>query len=129
MVHIYFDAATNQQTGDNGLGVWVKMSNGNVVTFTERRTGLSSVQAELAALVFALKQAEALKNESTFLFYSDAETIVRALEQRFMRDKSVKSLFLEALITYDELPVTFIKWIPRAENRADAVAKAALLGE
>ncbi|EPE61501.1 hypothetical protein L479_02103 [Exiguobacterium sp. S17] len=128
MVHVYFDAATNQQTGENGLGVWLKTSEGAVVTFTEMRTGLSSVQAELAALVFALKQAEALEGESTFLFYSDAETIVRALEQRFMKDKSVKSLFLEALIAYDELPVTFIKWIPRADNRADLVAKAALLG-
>ncbi|TCI80291.1 reverse transcriptase-like protein [Exiguobacterium sp. SH0S1] len=128
MVHVYFDAATNQQTGENGLGVWLKASDGTVITFTEKRTGLSSVQAELAALVFALKQAEALEGESTFLFYSDAETIVRALEQRFMKDKSVKPLFLEALIAYDELPVTFIKWIPRADNRADSVAKAALLG-
>lgn len=127
MVHIYFDAATNQRTKENGLGVWLKTSDGTVVTFAEKRSGLSSVQAELAALVFALKQAEALQGESTFMFYSDADTIVHALEQRFMKDKSVKPLFLEALIAYDELPNTFIKWIPRADNRADDVAKRALL--
>ncbi|WP_215141341.1 reverse transcriptase-like protein [Exiguobacterium qingdaonense] len=128
MVHIYFDAATNQTTGDNGIGVWMKTSDGTVSTFKQRVQGLTSVHAELAACAFALEQAHALEGETSFMLYSDAEVIVRALEQRFMKDASAKPLFLKALIAYDELPHVFIKWIPRAENRADSVAREALNG-
>ncbi|WP_114165646.1 reverse transcriptase-like protein [Exiguobacterium sp. TNDT2] len=127
MVHIYFDAATNQVTGENGLGVWVKATDGTVSTYITKRIGLTSVQAELAALTFALEQAHTFTDESTFMFYSDAETVVRALEQRFLKDQSVRPLFVKALTLYDELPNKFIKWIPRAENRAHDVAKQALL--
>lgn len=127
MVHIYFDAATNQSTGDNGLGVWMKSSEGVVTTHKKRVQGLSSVHAELAACRFALEQAHALEGETSFMIYSDADTIVRALEQRFMKDRSAKPIFLEALIAYDELPTAFIKWIPRGENRADLIAREALL--
>ena len=80
-----------------------------------------------AALAFALEQAHTLTDESTFMFYSDAETVVRALEQRFLKDQSVRPLFVKALTLYDELQNKFIKWIPRAENRAHDVAKQALL--
>ncbi|MFN4214273.1 reverse transcriptase-like protein [Exiguobacterium sp.] len=126
MVHIYFDAATNQQTGAIGLGVWVKTSDGMVSTHTRKTSGLTSAQAELAALGFALEHAHRLDGETTFMLHSDAETIVRALEQRFLKDHSVKPLFLKALIAYDDLPVTFIKWVPRSENKADRIAKQAL---
>ncbi|WP_214824568.1 reverse transcriptase-like protein [Exiguobacterium sp. s28] len=127
MVHIYFDAATNQEAGENGLGVWVKTTDGTVSTYITKRIGLTSVQAELAALAFALEQVHTLTDESTFMFYSDAETVVRALEQRFLKDQAVRPLFVKALTLYDELPNKFIKWIPRAENRAHDVAKQALL--
>ncbi|RHB50986.1 reverse transcriptase-like protein [Exiguobacterium sp. AM39-5BH] len=127
MVHIYFDAATNQQTGENGLGVWIKTTDGTVTAHIKQRSGLTSVQAELAALVFALELGHTLSDESTFMFYSDAETVVRALEQRFLKDQSMRSLFVKALTLYDELPNKFIKWIPRAENRAHDVAKRALM--
>lgn len=127
LVHIYFDAATNQVTGENGLGVWVKATDGTVSTYITKRIELTSVQAELAALTFALEQAHTFTDESTFMFYSDAETVVRALEQRFLKDQSVRPLFVKALTLYDELPNKFIKWIPRAENRAHDVAKQALL--
>ncbi len=126
LVHIYFDAATNQQTGLNGLGVWIRRSDGTVSTHRKCVSGLTSVHAELAALVFALEQAHLLEGETTFMIYSDAETIVRALEQRFLKDTSARPLFLEALIAYDDLSVTFLKWVPRSENRADTVAKQAL---
>ncbi len=129
LVHIYFDAATNQQTSEVGLGVWMKTSDGTVSIHTHKTSGLTSVQAELAALRFALEQAHRLHGETTFMIHSDAETIVRALEQRFLKDCSVKPLFLEVLIAYDELPVTFIKWVPRSENKADRVAKQALSRE
>ncbi len=127
LVHIYFDAATNQEAGENGLGVWVKTTDGTVSTYITKRIGLTSVQAELAALAFALEQVHTLTDESTFMFYSDAETVVRALEQRFLKDQAVRPLFVKALTLYDELPNKFIKWIPRAENRAHDVAKQALL--
>ena len=127
MVHIYFDAATNQETRDNGLGVWIKLTDGTVSTYIEKRVRLTSAQAELAALAFALEQAHELTGESTFMFFSDAETVVRALEQRFLKDKSMRPLFVKALTLYDELPNKFIKWIPRAENRAHDVAKRVLM--
>ncbi len=127
LVHIYFDAATNQEIGENGLGVWIKTTDGTVSTYIAKRVGLTSVQAELAALAFALEQAHTLPDESTFMFYSDAETVVRALEQRFLKDQSMRPLFVKALTLYDELPNKFIKWIPRAENRAHEVAKRALM--
>ncbi len=127
LVHIYFDAATNQEAGENGLGVWIKTTDGTVSTYIAKRVGLTSVQAELAALAFALEKAHTLTDESTFMFYSDAETVVRALEQRFLKDQAVRPLFVKALTLYDELPNKFIKWIPRAENRAHDVAKQALL--
>lgn len=127
MVHIYFDAATNQDSGESGLGIWVKTTDGTVTAFHTKRLGLTSVQAELAALVFALEQAHALKDESTFMFYSDADTVVRSLEQRFLKDQAVRPMFIEALTLYDELPNKFIKWIPRVENRAHDVAKQALM--
>ena len=126
LVHIYFDAATNQTTGENGIGVWIKSSEGTVSTFKRRMQGLTSVHAELAACAYALEQAHALKGETSFMLYSDAEVIVRALEQRFMKDASAKPLFLKALIAYDELPTVFLKWVPRAENRADVIARDAL---
>lgn len=126
LVHIYFDAATNQTTGDVGLGVWIKYSNGTVQSFKRSQSGLTSVQAEMSALLFALEQARSIEDESTFMFYSDADTIVRAIEQRFVKNQTLKPLFVKALTSYDELPVAFIKWIPRAENRADSVAKEAL---
>ena len=128
LVHIYFDAATNQSTGENGLGVWMKTSGGEVLSFKKRLEGLSSVHAELSACLFALEQAHALAGETSFMLYSDADTIVQAIEQRFMKDRTAKPLFLEVLIAYDELPTAFIKWVPRAENRADSIAREALNG-
>lgn len=128
MVHIYFDAATNQTTEENGLGVWIKSSDGTVSTFKRQTQGLSSVHAELAACAYALEMAHTMQGEKSFMLYSDAEVIVRALEQRFMKDSSAKPLFLKALIAYDDLPNVFIKWIPRAENRADVIAREALNG-
>lgn len=127
LVHVYFDAATNQTSGENGLGVWMKSSDGTVSTYMCKQEGLTSVQAELAALVFALDQAHALSDESTFMFYADAETVVRAIEQRFFKDQSMRPLFVKALTRYDELPNKFIKWVPRAENRAHDMAKRALM--
>ncbi|WDH77174.1 reverse transcriptase-like protein [Exiguobacterium marinum] len=128
MVHIYFDAATNQTTGENGIGVWIKSSDGTVSTFKQRELGLSSVHAELAACAYALEKAHLMQEETSFMLYSDADVVVRALEQRFMKDDSAKPLFLRALIAYDELPTIFLKWIPRVENRADLIAREALNG-
>lgn len=128
LVHIYFDAATNQTTEENGLGVWIKSSDGTVSTFKRQIQGLSSVHAELAACAYALEMAHSMQGETSFMLHSDAEVIVRALEQRFMKDSSAKPLFLKALIAYDDLPNVFIKWIPRAENRADVIAREALNG-
>ena len=129
LVHIYFDAATNQTTEENGFGVWIKTSDGSIVTYKAKQTGLSTVHAELAACVFALETAQTFADETAFMIHSDAETIVRALEQRFIKDETARPLFLKALIAFDELPTAFIKWVPRAENRADRVAKEALQGE
>ena len=128
MVHIYFDAATNQTSGENGIGVWIKSSDGTVSTYNHKMQGLSSVHAELAACAYALEKAHKMQGETSFMLYSDAEVIVRALEQRFMKDASAKPLFLKALIAYDELPTVFLKWVPRAENRADVIAREALNG-
>ncbi|WP_214819775.1 MULTISPECIES: reverse transcriptase-like protein [unclassified Exiguobacterium] len=128
MVHIYFDAATNQTSGENGIGVWIKSSDGTVSTYKHQMQGLSTVHAELAACAYALEQAHKIQGETSFMLYSDAEVIVRALEQRFMKDASAKPLFLKALIAYDDLPNVFLKWIPRAENRADVIAREALNG-
>ncbi|MCT4784930.1 reverse transcriptase-like protein [Exiguobacterium aestuarii] len=128
MVHIYFDAATNQTSGENGIGVWIKSSDGKVSTYKHQMQGLSTVHAELAACAYALEQAHKIQGETSFMLYSDAEVIVRALEQRFMKDASAKPLFLRALIAYDDLPNVFLKWIPRAENRADVIAREALNG-
>ena len=128
MVHIYFDAATNQTSGENGIGVWIKSSDGTVSTYKHKMQNLSSVHAELAACAYALEKAHKMQGETSFMLYSDAEVIVRALEQRFMKDASAKPLFLKALIAYDELPTVFLKWVPRAENRADVIAREALNG-
>lgn len=129
LVHIYFDAATNQETALNGLGVWLRQTDGTVSTYMKKVSGLTSVQAELAALDFALEHAHQLEGETTFMIYSDAETVVRALEHRFLKDQTKRPLFVKALTLYDELPHKFIKWIPRAENRSHDVAKRALMME
>lgn len=128
MVEMYFDGAVRPSNDDATVGIFCKNSAGEVIERTFRITAVNNHEAEFQAFARAVELAEDLLNagESVFSFRTDSEAVSLAVEREFAKNKRIQVYFDPAFERYSQLPLAFVKWIPRSENKADRVAREAL---
>lgn len=128
MVELYFDGAVRPSNDDAAVGIFCKNSEGQVIERTFRITAENNHEAEFQAFLKAVELAEELaaQGENVFSFRTDSEAVSLAVEREFAKNKRIQIYFDPAFERFSRLPLAFVKWIPRSENKADRVAKDAL---
>ncbi|AFS70708.1 reverse transcriptase-like protein [Exiguobacterium antarcticum] len=128
MVELYFDGAVRPSNDDAAVGIFCKNSAGQVIERTFRITAENNHEAEFQAFLKAVELAEELaaQGESVFSFRTDSEAVSLAVEREFAKNKGSKFILIRRFERFSRLPLAFVKWIPRSENKADRVAKEAL---
>ncbi|ARJ51855.1 ribonuclease HI family protein [Staphylococcus lutrae] len=116
MAKIYFDAATKGNPGLSTCGV-VIVTEENRYTFTAELGEMDNHTAEWEALLFALSQAQTL-NVKNALFFTDSQLIEDAVNREFVKNVRFKPYLTRFLQDSQTFQLTFVKWIPRTQNKA-----------
>lgn len=116
LAKIYFDAATKGNPGLSACGVVIVTENERY-TFTKLLDALDNHSAEWEALLFALEQAQTLAVANALVF-TDSQLIEDAVNREFVKNGRFKPYLERYLQMTHDFELAFVKWIPRAQNKA-----------
>ncbi|MBM7692574.1 ribonuclease HI [Peribacillus deserti] len=125
MVEIYIDGASAGNPGPSGAGIFIK-NEGQTEIFSIPLGIMENHEAEYWALIKGLEIC--IEREYSFVsFRTDSDLIFRSMENEFVKNRKYTPLLEKALTLSKKLNLFFIKWVPRSENKADALARKAIL--
>ncbi|WP_409288847.1 reverse transcriptase-like protein [Peribacillus sp. SCS-37] len=125
MIEIYIDGASAGNPGPSGAGIFIK-NNGKVETYSIPIGMMENHEAEFSALIKALELCVS-RGYGMVSFKTDSDLIFRAMEKEFVKNKKYAPLLEKALSLAGQIELFFIKWVPSRENRADTLAREAIL--
>lgn len=124
MFEVYTDGASTGDPGRAGAGIVLKWD-GNIERFSIPLGEMDTHEAEFTAVIKALELCRE-RNAATVSLRSDSQTVVQAIEKRYIHKAAYKPLLTAILALADSFPLFFVKWIPSKQNKADADAKKAI---
>ena len=130
VLEIFVDGACRGNPGPAAVGIVIKES-GKVVKKISKAIGDATNNiAEYTALIYALKEASALKGQQLKIF-TDSELMHRQLTGSYqIKNESLKTLFDEAQGLGKKFKHVEIKHVPREQNQdADKLATQAIKKE
>ncbi len=125
MIEVYIDGASAGNPGPSGAGIFIK-KDGKVDRHSIPLGIMENHEAEYHALIKALELCQGYTAE-TVSFRTDSQAIWSAMEKEFAKNKKYAVLLEEALSLSRNLPLFFLKWVPSSENKADELARRAIL--
>nr|WP_090841056.1 reverse transcriptase-like protein [Alkalicoccus daliensis] len=127
MVQVYIDGASAGNPGPSGAGIFIK-SKAEQLRVSHPLSPMTNHEAEFHACLQALRLCRE-KGYTLISIRSDAKVLVEAVEKRFVKNTSYKSLLDSILKQVDDpfFEYVFFKWIPTKQNgEADKLAKQAV---
>ncbi|WP_054859386.1 MULTISPECIES: reverse transcriptase-like protein [Gracilibacillus] len=126
MIEIYTDAATRNNPGPSGIGVFIKSSK-EQHNLSEYIGHYSNHEAEFIAVIKALEFCQERYPNEILSFRSDSKVVVETIEKRYTKNQAFQILLNKVNHLSAAFPYIFIKWIPEKQNgTADQLAKAAI---
>jgi ribonuclease HI len=126
VLKVYIDGASAGNPGPSGIGINIKIGNGDVERYSIALTEMSNHEAEWISLIKALE----ICLEKGYLmvsFHTDSQLVEHAVEKRYVKNKLYEPLLQQALDLIEQMDLFFIKWIPSKENHvADELARKAI---
>jgi len=122
---VFADASVQGQT--SGLGVAIKDPNGRLIAWRSRAgPAMSNMEAEYAAVVFALEQLAAYQPSQLEVF-SDCKTVIEQLCGSIaVRNERLRPWYERAMTCARVFAQVRFRYVPREQNRlADALASEA----
>ncbi|WP_416826671.1 reverse transcriptase-like protein [Ectobacillus polymachus] len=125
MIEVYIDGASKGNPGPSGAGIFIKGISQPVMLSIPLGT-MSNHEAEyealLAALTYCLEH-----NYKVISVRTDSQLVERAIENKYVKNKTYFPLLQKALHLIDQFELFFIKWIPSLQNKvADNLARKAI---
>ncbi|KMY54563.1 ribonuclease H [Bacillus sp. FJAT-27231] len=124
MFEVYTDGASTGSPGWAGAGVFIK-DGARVDRYSFPLGVRDTHEAEFLAVIKALELLKE-RQAATVSLRSDSQTVVQAIEKKYIHKEIYKPLLHEILSLSKEFPLFFVKWIPSKENRADGLARKAV---
>lgn len=125
MIELYVDGASAGNPGKSGIGIFIK-GEGHHLKLAEPIEPTDNHTAEFQALLRGMEEAAKLTT-GILSVRSDSQVVVTAVEKEFAKNEIHKQHLNKILDLSRSFDYFFIKWIPRAENRAaDALAREAI---
>ncbi|WP_078382730.1 reverse transcriptase-like protein [Sutcliffiella halmapala] len=125
MIEVYIDGASAGNPGPSGAGIFIK-GHGGADQYSIPLGIMSNHEAEFHALIHALTICQR-NNYQVVSFRTDSQAVEGAVEKRFAKKETYRSLLEEALKHIDQFDLFFIKWIPSNQNKvADELARKAI---
>ncbi|MFD3446041.1 reverse transcriptase-like protein [Microbacteriaceae bacterium 4G12] len=126
MIEVYIDGASKGNPGPSGAGIFIK-GNGEAVQLSLPLGSMSNHEAEYHALLGALTYC--IEHQYKVVsFRTDSQLVERAIEKRYVKNKTYLPLLEQALELIEQFDLFFIKWIPSQQNKvADELARKAIL--
>ncbi|WP_332849201.1 ribonuclease HI family protein [Bacillus xiapuensis] len=121
---MYTDGASTGSPGWAGAGIFIKRKRE-----VERHSfPLGRCDVHEAEFQAVIKAMELLRNEKAEVISlrSDSQTVVQAIEKRYIHKQQYKPLLSAILQLAETFPLFFIKWVPSKENKADSLARKAI---
>lgn len=129
-MNIYIDGASSGNPGDSGIGIIFCEGEETLHNFSEYIGKQTNNFAEYSALIFALREALAMKVKSVQV-YSDSELLCKQLKGEYkVKSENIKHLFEQAVGLTRGFQEFKIIQIPREQNKgADKLASLAIKKE
>ncbi|RLQ95162.1 reverse transcriptase-like protein [Falsibacillus albus] len=127
MIEVYIDGASAGDPGPSGAGIFIN-NNGNVERYQYFLGEMNNHEAEYIALLKGIEICLE-KGYRIVSFRTDSKAVVSAMEKEFVKKEKYKVIFSQALELSRQFDLFFIKWVPSKENRADELARNAILHE
>jgi ribonuclease HI/probable phosphoglycerate mutase len=122
------DGASRGNPGPAAAGIVIEVPSGDVIAYGKKYLGvMTNNQAEYQALILGLR-AVARYTPSEAHVFMDSELVVRQMTGRYrVKDESLRSLYEEAQLLVQQLPVVTFQHVKRDRNaQSDALANEAL---
>lgn len=127
MVELYFDGTVRPSNDEAAVGLFSKNSEGEVTEKMYQIQAINNHEAEFIAFDKAVEWAHELIAQGERHFVSDGfRSRCTRSRTRIRQEQTNADDFDPAFARYQLLPLAFVKWIPRSENKADRVAREAL---
>jgi ribonuclease HI len=126
LIKVYIDGASAGNPGPSGVGIYIKVGNGNVERYSIPLAEMSNHEAEWISLIKALEICLE-KGYLVVSFHTDSQLVEHAMEKRHVKNALYEPLLQQALDLIEQMELFFIKWIPSKENHvADELARKAI---
>ena len=125
-LEIFIDGSSLGNPGEAGVGIVIAQGEHTLKNIAEPIGRQTNNVAEYTALIFALKEALAMKAAEVSI-YSDSELLCRQMSGAYkVKNEGIKNLFHEAHALIGRFDKVEIRQIPREKNGgADKLARLA----